>query len=248
MLRTTRPCGLFLLLLLLLSNGFNCAIEKDPNPCCLKPDHSVALTTRSACDTAGGLDLSKEACSNKEKILEGLCQRYTGFCFQSHGSCVTDWKNKLKANPPWYDVNVCMQQNLAGGSFDCVKGRQCFEKLQKGVDEVTIKGPDGSFFSSAVKVQSTSQTVELTVTLNDSNSLLITFHSKPLSVKEYTLANNNSQDATVVYTDKGGTQHTSFSGRIVITKIDSNKATGTFKFQNQQNQGYEGILTETPIQ
>lgn len=233
-------------LCLCLVSFTGCPIEQDQNPCCLQRDNSLSILGLGDCQNRQGLVVSKDACSSSEKVLETLCQRYVGFCAQSVGSCVQEWSGSLSPAPPWYDANLCLQQNILANDF-CNDTRKCFELLKTGNAQVTLQSTDGNTFSTEVKGSHTSQSIELIIALQNKQQLTITIHSNPAKVQEYSLANNTSRGATIVLLDVEQKKHTSISGYLLIKELKDNKLSGIFSFNTDTAKSYQGTLTQAPL-
>ncbi len=224
-----------------------CPIDPNSSSCCLFPDNSVVQTQASLCTSKQGVPVTTDACTDRSNILNTLCQRYVGFCAQSVGFCVNTWKDKIKANAPWYQANKCLQDLVLSSSDFCNQGNDCFQTLERGKSEVTVRAPDGAAFSTKVTFRSTSQSLEMAVELNESRSLIITIHSTPAKEGTYSLAQDNSRGATVLYTDNQGEKHPSISGTLTLSEIKDNRVTGSFQYTNKSNQTIQGSLISAPL-
>lgn len=223
-----------------------CPITQDQNPCCLQRDHSLSKMGLNDCQSRQGLVVSADACTSSEKVLETLCQRYVGFCAQSVGSCVQEWSGTLSPNPPWYDANLCLQQNILSDDF-CNTTRKCFELLKTGNSQVTLQSADGKTFSTEVKGRATSQSIEIIAILQNKQQLTFTVHSNPIKTQEYALATNTSLGATLVLLDAEQKSHRSIAGYLLIKEIKDNKISGVFSFNTDTGKTYQGTLTQTPL-
>ncbi|TNE44809.1 MAG: hypothetical protein EP343_29585 [Deltaproteobacteria bacterium] len=235
------------LLLFSVTLGPGCPIDPNSSSCCLFPDNTVLQTQASLCASKQGVPVATDACTERSNILTTLCQRYVGFCAQSVGFCVNTWKDKIKANAPWYQANKCLQELVLSSSDFCTQGNNCFQTLEQGKSEVTVQAPDGTAFSTKVTLRSTSQSLEMAVEMNESRSLVITIHSTPAKEGTYSLAQDNSRGATVLYTDNQGEKHPSISGTLTLSEIKDNRVSGSFQYKNEANQTIEGTLLSAPL-